>query len=82
MNERERALKDIKKLEDAIKEFEKSGLAKKYPEPYNWAKNYLHDAEYYFEKGNYFTSFGCANYAYGIIDGIIIHEGKKKEECR
>jgi len=80
MSEKERALKDIKKLEAAIEEFEKTGLAEKYREPYNWAKNYLYDAKHYFEKMDYFTSFGCANYAYGIMDGILIHEGRKKEE--
>ena len=47
---------------------------------HEWAKNYLHDAKHYYEKGDYFSSFGCANYAYGIIDGILIHEGKKEEE--
>lgn len=80
MNEKERALKDIRKLEAVIKRFAGLGLGGKYPESYEWAKNYLHDAKHYYEKEDYFSSFGCANYAYGIIDGIMIHEGRKEEE--
>jgi len=77
MDERERALKDIKKLEQVIEQIKEAGLAEKYAKSYEWAGNYLTDAKHYFEKGNYFSAFGCANYAYGIIDGILIHEGKK-----
>ncbi len=80
MNEKERALKDIEKLDAVVERFRKEGLSDKYLESYNWAKNYLHDAKHYFEMGDYFSSFGCANYAYGIIDGILIHEGKREEE--
>ncbi len=80
MNERERAQKDIGKLESVIGRLEKLGLAERYAKPYQWAKNYLHDAKHYFERGDYFSAFGCANYAYGIIDGILIKEGKKEEE--
>jgi len=80
MNERERAQKDIRKLESVIGRVEKLGLAGKYEKSHRWAKNYLHDAKHYFEKGDYFSAFGCANYAYGIIDGILIQEGKKEEE--
>ena len=80
MNEKERALKDIGKLESIIGKFRGFELDVKYSESYEWAKNYLHDAKHYYEKGDYFSSFGCANYAYGIIDGILIHEGKKEEE--
>ncbi len=31
------------------------------------------------EKGDYFTSFGAANYAYGFIDCILVLENKKDE---
>jgi hypothetical protein len=79
MGEKGRAQKDIKKLENTIGKFERAGLAEKYANPYDWAKNYLSDAKHYFEKGDYFSAFGCANYAYGIIDGILIQEGKREE---
>ncbi len=80
MDERERARKDIKKLETSVEKIEGLGLAEKYENAYRWAKNYLSDAKHYFDKGDYFSAFGCANYAYGIIDAILIHEGKKEEE--
>ena len=80
MDEMERALKDIKKLEAAIVKFEGLELVEKYARPYEWAKNYLNDAKHYYEKEDYFSSFGCANYAYGIIDAILIQEDKKEEE--
>ncbi len=80
MNEKERAVKDIKKLEKAVEQFEGLGLSEKYAKSYEWAKNYLDDAKHYFDKGDYFSAFGCANYAYGIIDGILVHESKKEDE--
>ena len=80
MDERERAQKDIGKLENAVKRIEELGLAGRYANPYNWARNYRSDAKHYFDKGDYFSAFGCANYAYGIIDAVLIQEGKKEEE--
>jgi len=77
MDAKERAEKDVEKLRRIIKEFEEEGLHKKYKEAYDWAKNYLSDAEHFLAAGDFFSSFGAANYAYGIIDGILITEGKK-----
>lgn len=77
MDFKERAFKDLEKLKEIIILFENMGLHKKYPDAYSWAKNYLHDAEHFYKKEDYFTSFGAANYAYGIIDGILITEKKK-----
>ncbi|MEM4358939.1 MAG: DUF357 domain-containing protein [Candidatus Bilamarchaeaceae archaeon] len=78
-NERERVQTDIKKLIEIIKKFEELGYSKKHAHAYSWAKNYLEDAAHFFEKGDYFTAFGCANYAYGIIDGILITEESVQE---
>ncbi|MFA6530155.1 MAG: DUF357 domain-containing protein [Candidatus Micrarchaeia archaeon] len=77
MDDKERAKKDIDKLTVIISEFKGLGLGKKYPEPLDWAERYLSDSKHFFEKKDYFTSFGAANYAYGIIDGLLIAEGKK-----
>jgi len=77
MDERERAAKDLHKLEEIIVEFRKLEFDKKFPSILEWAENYMNDAKHFFEKKDYFTSFGAANYAYGIIDGILISEGKK-----
>lgn len=35
------------------------------------AKRYREDAEYYLKKGDYVTSFGCINYAHGLLDALI-----------
>ena len=78
MDEKERAKKDIEKLRSVLEDFKGFGYRDKYQNAYLWAENYLRDAVHYYEKGEYFAAFGCANYAYGIIDGILITEGKKE----
>ncbi|MBN2478119.1 DUF357 domain-containing protein [Candidatus Micrarchaeota archaeon] len=74
MKESERSEKDIKKLEKIIEKFRGYGLDSKYPAILEYALNYLEDAKHYHENEDYFTSFGCANYSYGIIEGIIFRE--------
>lgn len=74
MDFRERAIKDIEKLEKIIVIFESYNLDKKYPEIYSHVLNYKNDSIHFFSKNDYFTSFGAANYAYGHIDSILILE--------
>ena len=45
-------------------------LASDEEEAVDLAKRYYEDTKYYLEKGDYFTAFGCINYAHGLIDGI------------
>ena len=82
LDEKTRVLKDIQKLDKIVNEFVKLKFNKKYPQIFEWVSNYSNDAKHYYEKGDYFTSFGAANYAYGFIDCILILEGKKKDETR
>ncbi len=35
------------------------------------AKQYYKDSKYYLEKKDYFTAFGCINYAHGLLDSIL-----------
>ncbi|MFH1470323.1 MAG: DUF357 domain-containing protein [Candidatus Micrarchaeota archaeon] len=35
------------------------------------AKRYRVDAEYYLKKKDHVTSFGCINYAHGLLDSLI-----------
>ncbi|MFH0737360.1 MAG: DUF357 domain-containing protein [Candidatus Micrarchaeota archaeon] len=79
MDQKERAKKDLDKLTKMMSVFRSLGLDKKYPRIMEYAENYGHDAKHFFEKGDYFTSFGAANYAYGFIDAILVVEGKKDE---
>ena len=79
MDEKERAKKDLDKLDRIIAIFRSLELDRKYPEVLEYAENYSKDAKHFFEKTDYFTSFGAANYAYGFIDAVLVIEGKKDE---
>jgi hypothetical protein len=68
MHEKERALKSIKKLDTRLKEL--SNLPENYNFLYDLAKQYYEDSVHYFEREDYFTSFGCSDYAYGILDSL------------
>ena len=80
MEERERALKDIQKLEHRIVEFKKLDLVEKYKEVFEYVENYYADAKHFYSEGKFFTAFGAANYAYGFIDAVLIIEGKLEAE--
>ena len=79
MNHEERSKRDIDKLEKLLAKFKEEGLDGKHHEVYSWAENYWKDALHFFKKGDHFSAFGCANYAYGMLDSILMTEGKKKE---
>lgn len=79
MDGKTRAEKDLVKLEKILSVFRSYGFDAKYPAIMEYAANYASDAKHYFEKGDYFTSFGAANYAYGFIDAVLLIEGKKDE---
>lgn len=68
MDEMQRAARSIKELESYILKLKK--LSTKFKVQYSLAEHYLHDAKHYYEKGDYFTSFGCSDYAYGLLDSI------------
>ena len=76
LTEEERAKKDISLLKERLDTIVKLSLNKKYEKGYDIALRYYKDAIYYMEKRDYFTSFGCANYAYGILDCMLMSEGK------
>jgi hypothetical protein len=75
----ERAQKSLEKLETRRKEIQNLGLDQKYPEIFELASQYTKDSRHYFEKEDHFSSFGCSDYAYGLLDAILIIEGKKGE---
>ena len=78
LTNKERAKKDLAMLAERLNYFKSLNLDKKYAISFDWAERYYRDADYYYKKKDYFTSFGCANYAYGILDGILLAEGKHK----
>jgi len=76
---KERAQKSLEKLETRIADAKKLGFAGKYPKIFALAVQYTHDSRHYFEQNDSFTSFGCSDYAYGLIDALLILEGKKED---
>jgi len=70
MNEVERIKKDIALFEEGMVQLDSLSLATYEEKVVDQAKRYYEDTKYYLEKGDYFTAFGCINYAHGLIDGI------------
>lgn len=68
MDEKERIKKDIILFNKNIKNIKKEHDN---IQPVVLAKQYSQDAQYYLEKQDYFTAFGCINYAHGLLDAII-----------
>jgi hypothetical protein len=70
MRETERIKKDIALFEESVTELDSLSRASNAEEVIELAKGYYVDTKYYLEKGDYFTAFGCINYAHGLLDGI------------
>lgn len=68
MDEQKRIQKDIILFEENSKKMVPSTANKKIIE---LATQYYQDSKYYLEKKDYFTAFGCINYAHGLLDAII-----------
>ncbi len=71
MDEKTRIKKDIVMFEENIKETEKLNLNNSQKKTIELASQYFEDSKYYLEKKDFFTSFGCINYAHGLLDAII-----------
>jgi uncharacterized protein len=70
MDEKTRIEKDIVMFENNIKEISDK-LKTKNGQVIELASQYYKDSKYYLEKKDYFTAFGCINYAHGLLDAII-----------
>ena len=66
----ERIKKDIKLFEENRKEVDDTQILE-------MAERYYQDAKFYLEKKDFFTAFGCINYAHGLIDAVRMKENKK-----
>lgn len=71
MNEKTRIQKDIVMFEQNIDKAKKISLTNSQKDIVELAEQYFEDSKYYFEKKDFFTSFGCINYAHGLLDSII-----------
>jgi len=70
---KERILIDIDKLENSFEEIKDLDFSDEEKEIMERAKNYRDDCEYYLEKGDEVTSFGCITYSHGLIDALKIN---------
>jgi len=66
----ERIKKDLKLFAKNIKEVESIKVNDEEEKIIKMAKNYRNDTQYYLEKKDYLTSFGCITYAHGLLDAI------------
>ena len=70
--EKERAEKSLRKLKAHLERT--AWIADRYPLVFSLAEQYAKDAEHFFKKGDYFSSFGASDYAYGLLDAVCIIE--------
>jgi len=66
MDEKTRIEKDIVMFEENIKT-----TKTQQNKAIELAIQYYQDSKYYLEKKDYFTAFGCINYAHGLLDANI-----------
>jgi uncharacterized protein len=71
MDEKKRIEKDIVMFEENLPKLDNKKLIEKQKKTVELAKQYYKDSIYYLEKKDYFTAFGCINYAHGLLDAII-----------
>ena len=71
MDEKTRIKKDIIMFKENLPQLDNKKLTKSQIKTLELAKQYYEDSKYYLEKKDYFTAFGCINYAHGLLDSII-----------
>jgi hypothetical protein len=71
LDEKTRIQKDITMFEENIEKTKELKVSNSQEKIIELASQYYEDSKYYFEKKDFFTSFGCINYAHGLLDSII-----------
>ncbi len=71
LDEKTRIQKDIVMFEENIPQLKKLTLSDSENKTVELASQYYEDSKYYLEKKDFFTAFGCINYAHGLLDAII-----------
>ena len=69
MNQPTRIEKDIIMFEENLQLID--NITKQQQKIVDLATQYYEDAQYYMKKQDYFTAFGCINYAHGLLDALI-----------
>jgi hypothetical protein len=74
MDEIERIKKDVELFTKNIKEVESIEVSAGERKIIEMARNYSQDTNYYLEKQDNYTAFGCITYAHGLIDAVrLLH---------
>ena len=71
MDEKTRIKKDITMFEENLQKLKEKTINNQKENIVELANQYYSDSQYYLEKKDYFTAFGCINYAHGLLDSII-----------
>lgn len=71
MDEKTRVQKDIVMFEENSKQVHKKKLTGGQEKILELATQYYEDTKYYTDKKDYFTAFGCINYAHGLLDVLL-----------
>ena len=71
MDKKTQIEKDIVMFEENLSLLEGKKLTESQQKTVELAKQYYKDSKYYLEKKDYFTTFGCINYAHGLLDSIL-----------
>lgn len=71
MDEKIRIDKDIVVFEENIQKINKENLDDINKKIIDLANQYYNDSKYYLDKNDYFTAFGCINYAHGLLDAVL-----------
>ena len=71
MDEKTRIKKDIIMFEENLKKIKNQVLNQSQQKIFELASQYYNDSKYYLGKKDFFTSFGCINYAHGLLDSIL-----------
>ncbi len=79
MDEKTRVQKDIVMFEENIKQRNEKTTTHSHKKIIELATQYYEDTKYYAHKKDYFTAFGCINYAHGLLDAILKTEQEKGE---
>ncbi len=70
MDDKTRIKKDIVMFEENLQKIQQRGVDGEQNKIVELASQYYEDTKYYLEKKDYFTAFGCINYAHGLLDSV------------
>ena len=80
MDEKTRVQKDIVMFEENSKKIHDTPLTNSQKKTFELATQYYQDTRYYAEKKDYFTAFGCINYAHGLLDALLKTQDAGEEQ--